>query len=383
MTVSDAGRVRTSLKSVLDTAGLVLLDEDDGYHIDLTGLDEQAIFGKRQFALQTTASLLFRVGVDVPIVARLPLEARSRRALAASGLMFALVQHDAKFDDPKRVEEQSDDALFSSSELRRLTSFDAWRHTFTPFNTKLRDLLLGSSSLRSDAERRAASSAGRGLGVYDSDFTAFVNPHELRLGTELAAISELAAPWFTRLMSEGRAHAADDVHRALLLLGHALDNIQEHAFDDPEDARSLVTVGRVDVGDNKMCRLQVMDNGVGIPTTLARQLDREIGDRKAAEELLSIAVHGSQDGYDPLLLWGRGQGLPEMRRLTGELGGSLNISTSGPGDSLVSISCEGDQASEPISDLIPVTGTIVTLWVPLSSELQAGSESWVQEAIEL
>jgi hypothetical protein len=382
--VSDAGRVRSSIRSVLSGVGIDFESTADSYVIDLSDLDHQLLVGKRQAALQTTASLLFRVGHDIPIVARLPEEKRSRRALAASGLMFALVQHQAHFDEPTHSEDESE-SLFPSAGLQRLETYDSWRHTFTPFDVELREFMLGVSAPESETAKRAQSSASRGLGTYDTDFAAFVNPHELPLGTELAAISELAAPWFRRLLSTGRVDAASDVRSALALLGHALDNVREHAFRDLTGARSLVTLGLVESGDQRLCRMQILDNGVGIPASLAPQLGAEAIpiNRRSAEELLSLAIHGRRDGYDPLLRWGRGQGLPEMRRLTGKLGGRLTISTSGPGDSMIAIDCDGDQPSEPYSDLVPVTGTIVTLWVPLSRQVVSDTSRPLQEELAL
>lgn len=384
MTVSDAGRVRSSIRSVLSGVGIDIDLTADTYLIDLSSLDHRLLVDKRQAALQTTASLLFRVENEIPIVARLPEEKRSRRALAASGLMFALVQHHAQFDEPPSTEEDAD-SLFPSAGLQRLTSYDSWMRTFTPFDVELRQFMLGAPSPDSDGAKRARSSASRGLGTYDTDFAAFVNPHELPLGTELAAISEVAAPWFRRLLSTGRIDAASDVRAALTLLGHALDNVREHAFKDLESARSLVTLGLVEVGDQRMCRMQILDNGVGIPASLAPQIDLDLGalDRTAAEELLGLAIHGRRDGYEPLLRWGRGQGLPEMRRLTGQLGGRLTVSTSGPSGSMVAIGCDGDQPSEPYSDLVPVTGTIVTLWVPLSRSVAGDVAGASQDELAL
>lgn len=385
MTVSDAGRVRSSIKSVLSGVGIDFDLTSDRYLFDLSGLDDRLLIEKRQAALQTTASLLFRVGDDIPIVARLPEEKRSRRALAASGLMFALVQHHARFDEPEHGADADSESLFPSTGLHRLGSYESWKHTFTPFDVELRRFMLGAGAPDTEAVKRAKSSASRGLGTYDTDFAAFVNPHELPVGKELAAISELAAPWFTRLLSTGRVNAASDVRAALALLGHALDNVREHAFLDLAEARSLVTLGLVEIGDQRMCRLQILDNGIGVPASLAPQLEMETGriDRKKAEELLSLAIHGRREGYDPLLRWGRGQGLPEMRRLTGKLGGRLTISTSGPGDSMVAIDCDGDQSSEPYSDLVPVTGTIVTLWVPLSRQIGDAPSLEPQEKLAL
>ena len=379
LTVSDAGRVRSSIRTALSRVGGSLESDGDAYVIDLSSLDDRKLVTKRQAALQTTASLLFQVDDAVPIVARLPETPRGRRALAASGLMFALVQHHARFDEEPGADDP--ESLFSAAGLHRLAKYESWSQTFTPFDVELREFMLGAARPDADATRRADSLAGRGLGTFDDDFAAFVNPHELPLGSELSAISEVAAPWLRRLLDRGREDAVADVRWALMLLGHALDNIREHAFLELADARSLVTLGIVDVGSQKMCRLQILDNGIGIPASLRRQVGSETADSHGAGGLLSLAVHGHEDGYDPLLSWGRGQGLPEMRRLTGVLGGRLSITTSGPDGSMITILCEGDQPSEPYADLVPIVGTIVTLWIPLSRATTSAADP--QEELDL
>lgn len=359
-------RVRTELRRALRAAGVGVDMDADHYHLDLSELDRHSLVPRRQAALQTTASLLFSVDPHIAISARLPVEPKSRRILSATGLMFALVEHSAEFEDSESTETgipaEDVDALFPISDLRRLSRFESWRTTFTPFDPGLRELRLGASAGVSLSE--GSKRTLREIGVYDRDLSAFVNPHHLPPSTAIQDIAQMAEPWLFKLLDDERNNADKVVSVALELLDHALDNVREHAFGDQPIKRSLVTVGQVEVSDRQMFRLQIMDNGMGIPASLSSQMSETVTDRASAEHLVSLAVKGNTDDDEPLLPWGRGQGLPRMRELSAQVNGILTIATRGPSGSQILITCEGDKPSRPYSDLVPVAGTVVTLVVP-------------------
>jgi hypothetical protein len=357
-------RVRIELRRALRQAGVTVDVDADHYHLDLSELDHHALVQRRQAALQTTASLLFSVDTHIAISAKLPLEPKSRRILSATGLMFALVEHSAVFEESTETEAPANevDALFPISDLLRLSTFDSWRTTFTPFDPGLRQLRLGSGKGLGAGEVTHRSL--REIGVYDKDLSAFVNPHHLPPSTAIQDIAQMAEPWLFKLLDDERNNADKVVSVALELLEHALDNVREHAFGSQPGKRSLVTVGQVEVGDRQMFRLQIMDNGVGIPASLSSQINEAVSDRARAEHLVSLAVEGNTEDDSPLLPWGRGQGLPRMRELSAQVDGILTIATRGPSGSQILITCEGDRPSQPYSDLVPVAGTVVTLLVP-------------------
>lgn len=368
MSLPTESRVRTELRRVLGEAGAVVeVDAAGDYHLDLTGLDHHLLVPRRQAALQTTASLLFAVDPEVAITAKLPHEPKSRRILSATGLMFALVDHEAAFEgtDISGAPDQGydeEEGLFPISDLKRLSKFESWRQTFTPFDPGLRQLRLGAGSDVSKLLRGRHTM--REIGVYDQELSAFVNPHNLPQATALQDIGQVAEPWLHKLLDDEKASTDKVVSVALELTEHALDNVRQHAFVTQASKRSLVTVGQVQVANQQMFRLQILDNGVGIPASLGAQIGETVSDRLRAEELVSLAVRGNLDDDAPLLPWGRGQGLPRMRDLSAEVGGILTIATRGPNHSQVLISCEGERPSQPYSDLVPVAGTVVTLLVP-------------------
>lgn len=360
------------MKSQVEEAGGAFEASNDGFEINFTGLDHVRLTARRHVALRTIASLMFRFDDAARVSAVLPESPRTRRALASSGLMFALVHQHANLRYESR-EDAAEPGLVPASQFARLTSSSSWRRSFSPHDSEIRDLLLGTG--RESAVREAESYRRfRGLGVIDREFTAFVNPHELPPGTELRSISNVATPWLTSFLAAESVEYGDaKVAHAVELLGHALDNVREHAFEPGMDAASLVTMGKVRSGDRDWCELQVLDNGIGIAASLARQLGEIVSGPAHAEQLLSRAVLGD-DEAGSLLAYGRGMGLPRMRVLARLMGGILTITSSAPEGAQISIRCQGDKPSLPMRDLVPVVGTIISLALPLDGGSQVRND---------
>lgn len=372
MALPAEDRVRIELRRVLAEAGAGVDIDSSGYHLDLTGLDHHSLVQRRQAALQTTASLLFAVDPEITITAKLPHAPKSRRILSATGMMFALVDRSANFEETEDDDPGDDnEGLFPASDLKRLSRFDSWRTTFSPFDPGLRTLRLSDSAVLSGERHRHSL---REIGVYDRELSAFVNPHQLPQMTALQDIGEVAEPWLHKLLADEKRSPDKVVSVALELTEHALDNVRQHAFLVRTSKRSLVTVGQVEVSGQQMFRLQILDNGVGIPASLSRQLGEDAADRRRAEELVALAVRGNTDAGEPLLAWGRGQGLPRMRELAADVGGILTIATRGPNESQILVTCDGDKPSQLYSDLVPVAGTVVTLLVPTHGAAPLGDE---------
>jgi len=368
MSVQADARLRTHLRYVLEHAGLSVDAEGDELSLDLRGLDRTSQSQRRDTALRTAAGLLLSPNNHSAIVAQLPEEARGRRALAASGLMFALAECHARVSEARPASEEW--ALFTENAVDRLTSFESWRESYTPFDYQLRELML--------PDQPDTRAHGAGLGIFDNDFVAFVNPHQLTPGTELRAIASVASPWFARLLAHEKAEDSRTVARTMEILGHALDNVRDHAFEQFDTARSLVTMGVVATGGRAYYQVQILDNGVGIPHSIGSQIGEPIKDVRRALELVGQVVHGGSDEYEPVLPPGRNLGLPAMRNLAGNLGGELTITTAGPDGSQIAMDCVGSKPSDPRADLIPVAGTVVSLRVPLPEPSAGENESRVE-----
>ncbi len=306
----------------------------------------------------------------------MPAEDPGRRALAGCGVLFALAQTKAELQlTPADLQVDSGGAqlaLADDAAFRRLVSDTAWAKDFTPFATEIRDAVFGMK----------ATTTAR-LGVVDSDhFVALVNPHRLPSASLIREVSSLIGNWIRKALAvntvtdedDGVAEPGPDMssladaaegssNRMLKILAEALENCVQHAWIDATPKRSLITVEKVRAASERFLRLQVLDNGIGIPASLADKRGETVSSSAEAETLVESATvpHGSG------LPGGRGRGLPNMRALAADLGGNLSLATCGPDDTQVVLQCKADNSALPYSDKLPVAGTIVTLRVPLDS----------------
>ena len=364
MTVTDDARVRSSLNSVLSAAGMASTFDDDEVQIVLTALDDQPAAAAKQRALQTSASLLFRLHQDLPITAVLPHRLAAQRAIASSGLLFALVQHDAQLVFAHHENEPGQQSMFADIPFDHLLSERSWRNDFSAYDTDLRNLLLHSTETGPDPVLQKAFS-GSHLGIVDTNFVAFVNPHGLPQAEAIVAIGELASPWLHRTARKDLADGETAVTAVLDVLTEAFENVMQHAFDGAQVPRSLITIGRTPSHHHEVLRIQILDNGVGLPHSIARRLGEPPPTMQRARELVDLAVNA--DGSTPPLPGARGRGLPRMRDLTAALGGHLDITTAGPNSTQITVECAKDKPATALSDKVPVTGTIVTAYFPMTS----------------
>ena len=343
--------LRSMMSSLLVAAQLPEpgVDSRGGMTLDFSKLDYESTRGSRQEALRKVAGLALRLDRGVRVVVTTPSRHAGQVALAASGLLFAFAQHsDAEFIEAR---ESTQGELIDAAPYRRLLDATAWRRGFSANDKALRDALISGVT---EARVRAA-------GVLDDDFIALVNPH---LEPGMTAARDVAG--LVRPMVGQFAEDADDrgtfVSNVLSVLGEALENVGLHAFRGVSDRLSLITLGRVRPGGADTLRVQVLDNGIGIPESIARYRGEDLPDLARGKELLELAINASGE---PLLPGGRGRGLPRMRELAGRVGGELTVMTAGPDDTLLTVECKSAKPAEAFADKLPLPGTIVTLQVPL------------------
>jgi anti-sigma regulatory factor (Ser/Thr protein kinase) len=356
--------LRTSMKSVLAGAGLAARDEDEGRAVvlDFTALDEQATRERRQEALQTMASLLLRGTSGTGLKAMLPRDPAGQRALASSGLMFALVDSGAQlFVAEAKGAAPVQGELVDAAGYQQLL-LDAWAPDFNRFDARLRDAAVGSAGALVAEGATALANAQIAMTVADDDFLALLNPHRTNAGMILAHAETVASPFLRRVARRATAEQST-ASEVLVVLGEALENVDAHAFRgiDVDRRRSLVTIEQVRAGGQDHLRVRIVDNGIGIPARLAQQLGETEPDQKRATKLVELAV----GGLDDRLPGARGRGLSEMRRAAAVLQGRLTVATAGTGGTQITVRCRGDKPAEPLTDLVPVAGTVITLDAPL------------------
>lgn len=370
-TLSGSHRtLSSSLSEVFDSAGLAFLNDAGNVSLDFRVMDDEPTRSRRLDLLRTSAGLLMRLERTENVVAHLPRRVAGQRALAATGVMFALAELEATFEFDEPTPSASGQlAMSDDAPMRALVSKSAWQRDFSPAARNVRDALFAHTG-DTDAPRlhRAAT-------ISDDEFVAIVNFHRVQSATLVAEMRRAVSPWLRQRTPHDPARGedehssrrlrAEDIERLLQVIDEAVENVVLHAFgSDLSPRRSLLTVERLHHGSGDSLRVQVLDNGAGIPATLGPKLGAPATSVREAQRLVDQLMNSLGE---PTLRGGRGLGIQHMCDLAGELNATLTLTTAGPDDTQITLRCRDGAPAMSTSDLIPIAGTIVTLLVPVGA----------------
>jgi anti-sigma regulatory factor (Ser/Thr protein kinase) len=319
--------------------------------IDFRALGGRQATDDRLQQLQVAATLMLGLAEGSPheTVLILPSSKAGQRMLAVTGILFAAAQLDAALLLPRtRRARRSDRPVLLDNEMFWVLS------ALSPWS---RDASAGDRDLRELMTPEEIDFEGTNLveTVSDDLFLALVNPHRFPSETALEEINGLVRPWLLRREDRWRSDR-DELQAIVTVVLEAVENVALHAFRlaPPSARRSLVTLEHRALKGCDELRVRIVDNGCGIPASLAWRYGLDGLDSARAEDMLAGRVNADNSDRLP---GGRGAGLPGMRRIAQRLDAELRIDTAGPAG-LVHLTCRSGPA-QAMSDAIPLPGTTV------------------------
>lgn len=320
---------------------------------------------------------------DLPLEIRLPTGRADLLQLARSGVLFAAAQRPG----PTRVTAlAAQDRLFDLVG-DELSGLQEWKGRWSHVDKRFRRCMLEQSAETPTADERAdEQDAGRQppgpssparvplAPLVQDRFVTFLNPHRssrTRVNNELT--HNLVEPWLARLIGPPPA-AADwtlppltderlpDVRAYSQTVDELLDNLCDYAFEDSACALSYLQLYTTKGGRRSADRLHmsVLDNGLGILTTLRPKLVGRLEAEYSDEQLLDELLHGGLR-----YARGRGRGLAYIAELAADRRGSALIATSCPsGGALIAQLRRGAWSIGRV-DWLPLQGTLAVLTLEL------------------
>ncbi|WP_196805140.1 ATP-binding protein [Mycobacterium sp. UM_WGJ] len=292
-----------------------------------------------------TNILLDRLTKFGPITLALPTSESAQRQIARSGLLFALSRHPG--------------LAVHGGDLHTQTHLSKWSRDWAPTDF---DQTLFSIPGENDADDPQD---------LDTDLVAFLNPNWSPADSSSDDVDSVIYPWLRKLLSKARI--TDVTLRSQVLrdmsfaTSELLNNVRDHARIGYHGncALTLFATGS-SVSDSRIY-LSVVDDGVGMATTLQERATQSLPDRELVEAAFS--------GNLPRRHRGRGEGLSIVRAIADRYNGSLFAATGPSVEGAIVYEHESTEKSgcEYVEGLT-VHGTVIVLCLP-TAQIAADTES--------